>query len=134
MERVISIITDRLSGVPGLAAVYLFGSAARGTSRSRSDIDVAVLFEENAERIDIVSLMAGLSGAAGRDVDVIILNRAEPRLYHEIVRTGEILFEKNRRYRILREVRNRKLYEDYRRLHSIYMRGMRAEYGQQGHR
>lgn len=134
MERVISIIIDRLSGVQGLAAVYLFGSAARGSLTPKSDIDIAMLFEENAERIDIVSLMADLSGAVGRDVDVVILNRAEPRLYHEIVRTGKILFEKNRRYRILREVKNRKLYEDYRRLHAIYMRGMRAEYGQQGHR
>ncbi len=134
MERVISIITDRLSGVTGLAAAYLFGSAARGALRSQSDIDVAVLFEEGSPRIDRLSLMADLSHGAGRDVDVVILNEAEPRLYHEIVRTGKILFERNRKYRILREVRNRKLYEDYRRLHSIYMRGMRAEYGQQGHR
>lgn len=134
MERVISIITDRLSGVPGLAAVYLFGSAARGNLTPKSDIDVAVLFEEGSPRIDMLSLMADLSHGAGRDVDVVVLNEAEPRLYHEIVRTGEILFEKNRRYRILREVRNRKLYEDYRRLHLNYMRRMSAEYGQQGHR
>jgi hypothetical protein len=78
--------------------------------------------------------MADLSHVAGRDVDVVVLNEAEPRLFHEIVRTGGILFEKNRKYRIVREVRNRKLYEDYRRLHSVYMRGLRAEYGQQGHR
>ena len=134
MELVISIITDRLSGVPGIAAVYLFGSAARGNLTPKSDIDVAVLFEEGSPRIDRLSLMADLSHGAGGDVDVVVLNEAEPRLYHEIVRTGEILFEKNRKYRILREVRNRKFYEDYRRLHSIYMRGMRAEYGQQGHR
>ncbi|HPA72867.1 MAG TPA: nucleotidyltransferase domain-containing protein, partial [Spirochaetota bacterium] len=61
--------------------------------------------------------------------DVVIVNRAEPRLYHEILMTGKLIFEKNRECRIRHEVRNRRLYEDYRRLHAIYMKGVKARHG-----
>lgn len=132
MENAIEIeaLKERISSMPGVAAVYIFGSAVKGTIKKDSDIDLALLFDDaHAARVDKLGLMAELSKAAGRDVDVIIINTAEPRLFHEILSTGRMLLERDRECRIRHEVRNRRLYEDYRKLHAIYMKGMKARHG-----
>ena len=44
------------------AAVYLFGSVARGTARSDSDIDVGVLFQEDPPKtLDIIQAMLDIA-------------------------------------------------------------------------
>ena len=128
-KGVVSII-GYLNDIPGLAAAYLFGSAAGGNVSQHSDIDVGLLFlETTAGHPDRLDLMTELSRTAGRDVDVIIINEASPMMYHEILSTGRLLLEKNRLFRIRREVQNRRNYADYCHLHSIYMRAMRKRYG-----
>lgn len=72
---------------------YLFGSQARGDAGPSSDVDVAVYVDADAlERpgfgID-AELGSDLQAALGRsDVDVVILNRAPPLLYHRVLRDG----------------------------------------------
>lgn len=133
-EDILKIIKDNilleLRDISGVDAVYLFGSSVNGKITGSSDIDLAILFSENKTvDIDRLDIMSRLSSAAGRDVDLVILNDASPLLYHEILSTGKLIFENNREYRIQREVKNRKLYEDYRHIHSIYMMGMRKRHG-----
>lgn len=133
-EDILKTIKDNilleLRDIPGVDAVYLFGSSVNGKITGSSDIDLAILFSENKTvDIDRLDIMSRLSSAAGRDVDLVILNDASPLLYHEILSTGKLIFENNREYRIQREVKNRKLYEDYRHIHSIYMMGMRKRHG-----
>ena len=126
----IKVLKERISSIPGIAAAYLFGSAVKGSMKRESDIDIAILFDdEHAPTADRLEIMTNLSRAAGRDVDVVIVNSAEPRLFHEILMTGKLLLEKNRECRIRNEVQNRRLYEDYRRLHAIYMKGVKARHG-----
>ena len=81
---------------------YLFGSAARGTMGPRSDIDVAVYFDEVkipeekqfAEKLAISSEIAGAFKV--RDADVIILNNTtNPVLLYESVLNGEPIFVKD---------------------------------------
>ncbi|HPB82499.1 MAG TPA: nucleotidyltransferase domain-containing protein [Spirochaetota bacterium] len=123
-------LIQELTGISGVAAVYIFGSAAKGNLSAKSDLDIAVLFSgDQAENADRLDMMARLSAAAGRDVDLVILNDATPNLFHEILSTGKLVLENNRKYRIHCEVKNRKYYEDYRHIHSIYMQGMRRRYG-----
>lgn len=132
-EDILKTIKDNilleLRDIPGVDAVYLFGSSVNGKMTGSSDIDLAILFSENKIMdIDRLDIMSRLSSAAGRDVDLVILNDASSLLYHEILLTGKLILENNREYRIQREVKNRKLYEDYRHIHSIYMMGMRKRY------
>lgn len=123
-----------LDNVPNLMAAYLFGSACKGTMKKTSDIDIALLFSETHENtIDLLQLMVDLSRISGRNVDIIIMNTASPLLYHEILATGKLIYERDRLFRILSVVRNRRLYFDYQYIHSIYMKGMRARYGKQEH-
>lgn len=134
ISQVLEELVKKLSSLKGLAAAYLFGSVATGTYTDSSDIDLALLFEGNsAEYVDRLELMANLSRIAGRDVEVVIINNATPRLYHEIMKTGKIILEKNSEVRIKKEMLNRKLYQDYRHIHSIYINGLKNRYAQKRH-
>lgn len=75
-----------------LDGVWLFGSQARGTASSASDIDLAVLCEPALE-LDRFRLMDSLGRALSRDVDVIDLATAPPTLTWEVLTTGRLVFE-----------------------------------------
>jgi len=130
IKKITEILSSKLSGMNDIAAAYLFGSAVNGRFKAKSDIDLALLFSDyNKDTFDRLAIMSSLSADTGRDVDLVVLNEASPLLFHEIVSTGRIILEKNPQYRIQREVKNRKLYDDYRHIHRIYMQGMRKKYG-----
>ena len=80
---------------PGVAAVYLYGSAARGEEHSQSDVDVAVLldracFPSREQRADErVRLTAELIHALARnDVDLVVLNDVPPGLGRHAITAG----------------------------------------------
>jgi predicted nucleotidyltransferase len=97
------------------ACAYLFGSFARGSERSNSDVDVAVLLAEaphtpaGAFRLDLAD---ELEVALGRPVDLVVLNRAPVDLIHRVLRDGILVSENDRATRIRFEVRARNEYFD----------------------
>jgi uncharacterized protein len=99
----------------GTAAVYLFGSVARGSARDSSDVDVAVLFEADPphtlEGLH-VDLAHQLEDVLGRTIDLVVLNHAAADLAHRVLRDGIVVFEGNRSARIRFEVRVRNEYFD----------------------
>ncbi|MEW5983791.1 MAG: nucleotidyltransferase domain-containing protein [Acidobacteriota bacterium] len=99
----------------GMAAVYVFGSAARGQSRPESDVDVAVLFDQDPPRT-LKGLRFDLADALaqhlGRNVDLIVLNRAPADLVHRVLRDGVLVCEPDRSARVSFEVRRRNEYFD----------------------
>jgi uncharacterized protein len=99
----------------GSAAVYLYGSVARGTARDDSDVDVAVLFERDPPRT-LEGLHADLAHAleegVGRRVDLAVLNHAPVDLAHRVLRDGILVCDANRSARIQFEVRARNEYFD----------------------
>lgn len=111
---------------PGLAAAWLFGSRARGTSRERSDVDVAILLTKDPPRtLDAVpaELAARLEKALGRGaprLDVVVLNRASADLVHRVLRDGKLLGDSDRSARIRFEVKKRNEYFDLRPLLDRY--------------
>ena len=95
---------------PGIVAVYLFGSVARGTDRPSSDVDVAVLFEQPPPaRLDgpRLELEGELERVLGRRVDLVVLNQAPADLRVRVLRDGHLLLERDRSRRIAFEVRTR---------------------------
>lgn len=98
-----------------IACAYLFGSEARGTAGSASDIDIAVLFAtEPPATLDGLGLDLGaaLEAVLGRSVDVVVLNRAPPDLVHRVLRDGLLLCERNHSDRVRFEVKSRAEYLD----------------------
>jgi len=112
-------VEERLRGAlrssSGIVCAYLFGSMARGEAGPRSDVDVAVLFEHApASRLDAgpLDLEGDLERALGREVQLVVLNRAPADLVHRVLRDGRLVVERNRAERIRFEVARRNEYFD----------------------
>lgn len=113
---IISVIRSVLREANGnITCAYLFGSHARGTPRQSSDVDIGVLFrQEPSPSLDGLGLdlADALETAAGKSVDLVVLNRAPPDLIHRILRDGVLLIENDREGRVQFEVRARSAYFD----------------------
>ena len=99
----------------GAAAVYLFGSVARGEGRADSDVDVAVLYGKPVDR-GLAGLKLALAGdleeRLGRRVDLVVLDNQPADLIHRVLRDGLLVLENNRSARISFEVNARNQYFD----------------------
>lgn len=89
---------------------YLFGSQAKGTAGSLSDIDIAVYLDEDiaaAERFDLrLEVLGELTDLYKTDqVDLVVLNDAPPLLAHRILKEGLLVFSDNEKIRLEYEVK-----------------------------
>jgi uncharacterized protein len=99
----------------GIAAVYLFGSFARGTAGVGSDVDVAVLYSVAPRQTLAHSgfdLQDRLTTALQLPVDLVILNHAPSDLVHRVLKDGVVVFDSNRSARLAFEVQRRNEYFD----------------------
>ena len=83
------IIRQVLSGRAGVRVAILFGSAARGTSRPDSDVDLAL----DAPLVDLLALRAERAHALVREVDLVALEDATIPLLEHLVRDGVVVHE-----------------------------------------
>jgi uncharacterized protein len=81
------------SAWPELKLAVLFGSRARGEARPGSDADLGLLLDPYSPELRF-RVEAELGRAAGRPVDVILLDDAPPLLRFEIAREGVLLFQR----------------------------------------
>jgi hypothetical protein len=72
----------------------LFGSAARGTLRPGSDVDLLVVFEEGAlvTLFTLVDLQTELSELLGRRVDLVPKGGLKPALKPEVLAEARVLY------------------------------------------
>jgi len=105
-QRIVDVFATR----EGVVAVYLFGSMARGTAKTDSDIDVAALFDSPPpQRLEGPRLVieGDLERALCRTVDLVVLNDAPVDLRIRVLRDGRLLIDRDRAARIAFEVRTR---------------------------
>ena len=91
-------LTGALEPRPEILEAYLFGSRARGDTHSWSDVDVAVYVDApSASPFGYqADLTAHLMTALGtNEIDVVVLNRAPPLLYHRVLRDGVQLLSRD---------------------------------------
>lgn len=84
-----SLIRHLRAQLPGLLAVYAFGSRVQGTARADSDLDLAVLVPGYAEPVQLWELAGALSDLAGCPVDLLDLRAASTVMQHQIFTTGQ---------------------------------------------
>lgn len=75
------------------SAVYLFGSASRGTMHRDSDIDLAFLPASPCDPVEVFETANRLAETLGRHVDLVDLRRASTVMQKEVLRTGILLEE-----------------------------------------
>jgi predicted nucleotidyltransferase len=115
-DRLVERLSSLLAGRPeNLAAVYLFGSVARGEARPSSDVDLAVLYRATPPAtLDgmALDLQEDLHAALDVPVQAVVLDRAPVDLVHRVLRDGILVLERDRSRRIAFEVRARNEYFD----------------------
>ena len=102
------------------AAIYVFGSYARGAEREKSDIDMAFLVDREAYRNDAFEATVPAHMIAGRIamkldrvVDVTILNSSSLEIAYEVVTCGKCLFELYPEFRLEYELKIKGMYFDF---------------------
>lgn len=88
LERVRAALRDG----PPLRLAVLFGSAARGSLRPGSDVDIAIVPVKTDLGLRAeLDLQAALSRASGREVDLLRLDLAPTLVKWEVARSGRML-------------------------------------------
>jgi predicted nucleotidyltransferase len=108
---------------PEIEVVYVFGSVAQGRTNVLSDIDIAIItdnqqIKEKAYRYgykaeiltDLISLLKT------SEVDLVILNEAGPLLRHRILSFGKLIYSKNEKKRIQFQIDTLNKYNDFKQL------------------
>ena len=78
----------------GVTKAALFGSAARGEMKKKSDIDLLVNLEKNKSLFDLVGLKLDLEKKLKRKVDVLTYKGINYRLKDTILNEQKIIYEK----------------------------------------
>ncbi len=80
---------------PRVLAVFLFGSSANGYATPWSDIDLAVLYDDNVSWREHLQLDIQVSEALGTDkVDLLDMRSLPLPLQHRAI-SGQIIYERN---------------------------------------
>jgi len=88
-----SRLAQALAAEADVQLAVVFGSAARGTERPASDLDLGVIGPASPARLAALSVT--LSRAAGRAVDLVELGGAPPLLRFEVARDGIVMLERH---------------------------------------
>lgn len=111
-----------------LAYALLYGSRARGSDHPRSDLDIAVGLAPGV-RLDaqaVGDLVSTLERAAGRPIDMLLLEEAPPPVAFRVFRDGSLLLDRDHAAFAQRKARAILEYLDFRPLEELAARGVLA--------
>ncbi len=113
-----------------VAAVYLFGSCARGIATGISDIDIGILFRSSIDesryfdlKLEFLSRIMAILRTG--KVDVVVLNHAPLHLAREIVAYGNLLLDRDPRQRACFEADRVGRYLDFKPLLAVQVRAIK---------
>ncbi len=86
-------IAEILRNEPGLKLAILFGSAASGTLRDDSDIDIALLFDTPLDAERKLELVARLDLHLGRNIDLVDMAQLSGTILQQILCKGQMVIK-----------------------------------------
>ncbi len=92
MSDLVATLRDILGRHPDVELAILFGSAAKGTTRKDSDVDLALRATLGREARN--AILAEVERVIGRTLDVVDIDAAPPQLRFEIARDAVVLVER----------------------------------------
>jgi predicted nucleotidyltransferase len=116
---------------PRIAYAVAFGSSATGRMHASSDVDVAIGLAEghHFDVLELGALTASLEAAAGRPVDLVLLDEAPPGLAYRVFRDGRAIITRNPHALALRRARAILEYLDFQPIEELCTRGVLAARG-----
>ena len=120
-----------LEADPGIAFALVFGSTARGTGHSGSDVDVAFALTEGRRptALQMGDLASRLETATGRPVNLVDLTEAPPGLAYRVFRDGLVVAARDRQALVARRARAFLEYLDFQPVEEQFARGALAAAG-----
>ncbi|MBO1224032.1 MAG: nucleotidyltransferase domain-containing protein [Candidatus Scalindua sediminis] len=95
-EKIIEYFQDK----KGVIAVYLYGSIVTGKNVMDSDVDIALLTAPYKDSVQSqrakVRYQTEISGLIRRDIDLVFLQEAGELLSFQILKRGQVIFERDR--------------------------------------
>ena len=97
---------------------YLFGSQATGKAVKSSDVDIAIMLDENIDakkRFEIrCKIIPQLSKLFRKETEVVVLNDTKSILFKFIIiKEGKMIYEKNHEKRFVFELKTMNEYYDF---------------------
>lgn len=81
--------------MPGLLAVYLFGSYASGDFQAGSDLDIAVLLAGKGDPLMLWRISGEVADIVAVPVDLADLRAASTVMQYQIVTTGQLVWARD---------------------------------------
>lgn len=78
---------------PGIRAVYLFGSVAKGSVRQDSDLDLGIVPTDGSVYEKKLDILADLAGIGFCNVDMVFLDVQDIVLRFEIVKHNNLIYQ-----------------------------------------
>lgn len=128
-DKDVKHIIQYFKGMDEVSALYIFGSFAKSKKTGESDIDIAVIVDESKLKKRDFELLKKKYYAASptfsmRSVDIVILNTAPPFLKYQVLKTGRVLFDRNRKLRVKFTERAITEYLDYKPIQDICLKAV----------
>lgn len=89
----ITKITNFARVHPEISAVYLFGSHAAGHARSRSDVDLGILFANDVDGFKRINIETQISNLLKKNVDLVDMRKSSPFLRHQVYKYGIVIYQ-----------------------------------------
>lgn len=106
LNKAIQILKEEFNPI----VIYLFGSAARNELRKDSDIDIAILTDNDIDPYECFLKAQELADVFKRDVDLINLNTSSTVFKAQVVGTGKKVYCSDETKRMYFEMRALKSY------------------------
>ena len=88
---ILQTVASVLAHEAGLKVALVYGSAAAGTMRRDSDVDVAVLFDGPLDMDARLTLWGRLTDALRREIDLVDLYDLGGEILHQVLTKGRVV-------------------------------------------
>ena len=118
LERIRKAVGRAVTGVPEIAAIYLYGSQVSGKALPISDVDLALVLSVDAIPDDPllaerVAVRVAEELETSLEVDAHVVDSLPLAVLGRVVTTGILLFERDPSRRVEFETSTRRLYFDF---------------------